>query len=395
MVSRAEEGGTALPLTAAHSRANTSWRERWLEWRNRRYISKPFQLAAQESIFTRWLVRRRSKALFDLLGGFVYSQVLLAFVRLHLHQTLAEGPRSLEELSTLTHMPIASMRRLMQAAVALRLAESRGPERFGIGVLAAPLVENPGICAMVEHHAVLYRDLTDPVALLRQDERDTEMARYWPYAGRHATTEAGSLETADVATYSELMAASQPLVAEQVLSSYPIERHALVLDVGGGAGNFIVAAARKAPRTNFMLFDLPAVGQLARARLAEQLILDRVQIFGGSFFADPLPKGADLVTLVRVLFDHPDERALAILKAVRAALKPGQTVLIAEPVQKTDASEAVGSAYFNMYLLAMGHGELRTPAQFAHLLGQTGFGPLTRHPSPSPLQTEVFSAKAI
>jgi demethylspheroidene O-methyltransferase len=395
MVSRAHQGVTALAAAESHRPTASSWRERWLDWRNRRYMSKTFQLAAQENIFTRWLVRRRSKALFDLLGGFVYSQVLLAFVRLRLHQVLAEGPRCLEELSALTHIPVASMRRLMQAAVALRLAEPRGAERFGIGVLAAPLVENPGICAMVEHHAVLYRDLTDPIALLRQDDRDTEMARYWPYAGHRASSKAGSLDTADVATYSELMAASQPLVAEQVLSAYPIEKHSLVLDVGGGAGNFIVAAARKAPRTNFMLFDLPAVGQLARARLAEHLVLDRVQVFGGSFFADPLPAGADLITLVRVLFDHPDERALAILKAVRAALKPGQTVLIAEPVQKDDASEAVGSAYFNMYLLAMGHGELRTPAQFAHLLGQSGFGPLNRHPSPSPLQTEVFSAKAI
>ncbi len=35
---------------------------------------------------------------------------------------------------------------------------------------------------MVEHHALLYADLADPVALLRGDERDTALRRYWAYA---------------------------------------------------------------------------------------------------------------------------------------------------------------------------------------------------------------------
>ena len=36
---------------------------------------------------------------------------------------------------------------------------------------------------MIEHHALLYADLADPVALLRERGADTRLSRYWAYAG--------------------------------------------------------------------------------------------------------------------------------------------------------------------------------------------------------------------
>jgi demethylspheroidene O-methyltransferase len=69
----------------------------------------------------------------------------------------------------------------------------------------------------------------------------------------------------------------------------------------------------------------------------------------------PLPQGADIVTsLVRVLFDHDDAHALAILRAVRAALPRGGTLLVAEPMAGVPGAQAMGDAYFGLYLLAMG-----------------------------------------
>ena len=66
-----------------------------------------------------------------------------------------------------------------------------------------------------------------------------------------------------------LMAASQPLIAQEVLNSYPIHRHRCLLDVGGGEGVFLAAVAARAPPLRLMLLDLPAVAERARARLAD------------------------------------------------------------------------------------------------------------------------------
>ena len=54
------------------------------------------------------------------------------------------------------------------------------------------------------------------------------------------------------------MSRTQPLVAEDILDAYPFARHRCLLDVGGGEGAFLAAAAKRAPHLALRLFDLPA-----------------------------------------------------------------------------------------------------------------------------------------
>jgi demethylspheroidene O-methyltransferase len=255
---------------------------------------------------------------------------------------------------------------------------------------------------MVEHHATLYADLRDPVALLRGEAESPAMAQYWPYAKETKETqdakEAGggaaeALAAERVAEYSTLMSASQPLVAEQVLAAYPLARHRCLLDVGGGEGTFLKAVADHVPGLQLMLFDLPPVAERGRKQLAEAGLARRVKTFGGSFFDDPLPQGADLITLVRVLFDHSDARALAILKAVRLALPPEGSLLIAEPMAGTPGAEAMGDAYFGFYLLAMGKGRSRSAQDLTQLLELAGFDRVRLLKTHLPLQTQVIVAR--
>ena len=78
-------------------------------------------------------------------------------------------------------------------------------------------------------------------------------------------------------------------------------------------------------------------------------------------------------SLVRVLHDHDDAPALALLRAIHAALPPAGTLIIAEPMAGTPGAEPAGDAYFGMYLLAMGSGRPRTAGEIAALLHQAGF----------------------
>ncbi len=118
---------------------------------------------------TRLVARRRARTLFDLCAGFVYAQVLLACVRLRLFDVLREGPLAMPDLAARLALPLDGAARLLAAAAALQLVSRRGGGRFGLGALGAAMVGNPGVAAMVEHHALLYADLADPVALLRGD----------------------------------------------------------------------------------------------------------------------------------------------------------------------------------------------------------------------------------
>ena len=86
---------------------------------------------------------------------------------------------------------------------------------------------------MIEHHALLYEDLRDPVALLRGEGGTSRLAAYWPYAGAAGDT---AFPAESVADYSALMAASQSLIAEDILDAYPMHRHRLLMDVGAARG---------------------------------------------------------------------------------------------------------------------------------------------------------------
>jgi len=347
------------------------WHDRALALRDRLLSSARFQRWAVAFPLTRPVARRCARALFDLCAGFVYSQVLLACVRLRVFDMLAPGPQTVAVLSTRLGLAPDATTLLLKAAASLRLVEHCRDDRFRLGVLGAALLADPGIPAMVDHHPLLYADLDDPVALLRGRSSNTALARCWPYTRTDAGAELG---ISDVITYSQLMSVSQPLIAAEILAAYPVERHRCLLDVGGGDGTFLAACAARAPLLRLVLFDLPAVAELARKRFAVSDIASRATAVGGNFLSDPLPIGADLVSLVRVIHDHDDASALSILRAVRRVLPRDGVLLLAEPLSGTKGRDRVTDAYFAVYLLSMSRGRPRTAAELTGLLQTAGFG---------------------
>ncbi|GEO80567.1 methyltransferase [Pararhodospirillum oryzae] len=352
-----------------------------------------FQRWAADFLLTRPIAHHYERALFDVVAGFVHSQVLTACVRLSVFDHLAAGPLSAAELARRLDLPLDPAGRLFDAAMALRLLQARGGGRIGLGPLGAALRGNPGAVAMIAHHDLLYADLADPVALLRArpESGRTALGRYWAYA--RGERPAG-LDDARVAPYSALMAATNALVSADVLDAFPLKGRRCLLDVGGGEGVFLAAALERAPQLEGMVFDLPPVIERARARLSAQDLMGRVRLVGGDFHADPLPPGADVITLVRVIHDHEDAAVLALLRACRAALAEGGTLLVAEPMAGAPGAESADSvaAYFLMYLLAMGSGRPRHPEDLMALLREAGFARVRKLPARRPLLVQTIAA---
>ncbi len=368
----------------------SAWLERVRDFRNRKVSNPDFRRWAARSALTRPIARRQANALFDLTAGFVYSQILAACVRLDLFEVLANGPLDVSTIAARIGLPEEGTERLLKAATALDLVEARSGNAFALGPLGAALVGNAGVTAMIRHHAILYGDLSDPVALL-EGKAKAELGSYWAYAGSAQTrsTEPGRHEE-----YTALMAASQAFVATEVLDAWPVARHKRLLDVGGGDGTFLIAAAKAAPKLELALFDLPPVAAIARENVLAAGIAARSKIFGGNVFEDALPQGADLVTLNRVLHDHNDSAAVAILKNVRNAIAADGTLLVAEPMSGTRGAKASGDAYFGFYLLAMGQGRPRTAEEIAQMLMQCGFTDIRPISTSTPLISRIVSARA-
>lgn len=360
----------------------------WIKARSRWLGDPGFQKWALRFPLTRPIARRRAQGLFDLVTGFVHSQVVLACVRLDLLQKLSRGPRPAAAIAKELQLGETAALCLLRAAAAIGLLEEIEAQHFGLGRHGAALLANPGVTAMILHHDMLYADLSDPVALLRRGGGGGRLAAFWPYA----STAAPTASPGDADAYSALMALSQPLVAEQIVARYRFARHRSLLDIGGGEGTFLAHVAAAGMHPELALIDLPGVAARARLRLSEQGLADRVSVHSGDFTSDPLPSGADVMSLVRILHDHDDGAAQALLCKIAAALPPGGRLIIAEPFAGTCGSETVGG-YFAFYLFAMGSGRPRTPAEIGAMLRNAGFRGWRQLPTDMPLATGLIVAR--
>jgi demethylspheroidene O-methyltransferase len=349
-------------------------KEAWIAKRNAILASPRFQYWAALLPFSRPIVRHKAAAMFNIVTGFVYSQVLAACIKTELLEMLRVEPVDAATFGARADLPEEGALRLLKAAASLDLTQDLGDGRFALGAQGAALLGNSGIGAMIMHHQLLYADLADPLALLRRGRG--KLADYWTYG------EASAEVSRD---YSALMAATQPMIAEQVLLGYNFAKHRHILDVGGGEGAFLDAVGARHPGLKRTLFDLPAVAERALPK-------DGLEVVGGSFFDDPLPRGADIVTLIRILHDHDDGPAQALLGAIAAALSPGDTLLISEPMADTPGARPMGEAYFGFYLHAMGSGRPRTSAEIGTMLKMAGFSHWRTVGTQLPLITRIIVA---
>ena len=302
----------------------------------------------------RRIADRHAERLFGIVSGFAQSQMLAAGIESGLFGALRERPMSEATLAERVALPPRALAALAQATIAMRLVEWRG-DRLALTIDGLIIATDPGIAAMVAHNRLLYRDLADPLGMLRAPGGGA-LAAFWPYARGGG----------DAAGYSALMAASQGFVADAVLAAVDFARVDHVVDLGGGDGSFLAAIAQRTMRPRLTLVDLPPVVALARERLAERGLDERIEsrARGGE-----LPP-ADAVTLIRVLHDRDDAEALALIGEAAAALRPDGRLIVAEPLARGGGDPQ--AVYFAAYFAAMGAGRLRTRRELAALLRRAG-----------------------
>lgn len=349
--------------------------------------SRGFQKWAARFPLTRGVTRREGEAMFDLVAGFVHTQCLTALVEFGTLEILLDGPQTARRLSGSAKVPVERMTVLLDAGVALGLLRSKD-DTYWLSRRGAALTGVPGLSDMIRHHSVLYRDLGEPAAFFR-GETDPELAQFWPYVFG-----AGAAEDPETAArYSWLMRETQALVADETLAAVNLGRHRCLMDVGGGTGAFLCAALTANPRLKGTLFDLPQVVAHASEGFARTDLAGRVRIVPGSFRDEALPSGADVISLVRVLYDHGDETAEQLLSSVFNALPPGGTLLVSEPMTGGKRPTRAGNAYFAIYTMAMQTGRTRSPGQISDAMSRAGFVDIRRHPTSRPFVTSVVTGR--
>lgn len=347
----------------------------------RLFSSRRFQSWAARMPVLRRVARAEGAALFDLVAGFVNAQVLMALIELRVLHLLQDQPRTAPDLAARCAVPADRMQVLLQAGAGLSLLRRHRDGRFSLARRGAALLGVPGLEGMIRHHRALYADLADPARFFASDQ-DTELSRFWPYVFGAS----GAVDPDVTATYSRLMTDSQVLVAEDTLRMVDLRGVRHLMDVGGGTGAFLAAVRDTYPLLPQTLFDLPVVvaGAAPAARLT---------IHPGSFRDDPLPQGADAISLIRVLYDHDDATVAALLARIHAVLPPGGRLIISEPMSGGVRPDRATDVYFAVYTLAMRTGKTRSATEICSLLRDAGFADLQVKPGFRPFVTSVVTAR--
>jgi demethylspheroidene O-methyltransferase len=201
---------------------------------------------------------------------------------------------------------------------------------------------------------LLYADLHDPVGLLRGEQRQTELAKYWAYSAR--LDSAAACRRAAAADYTSLMSEFAAAGRGRDSGRLSAQQAPLPARCRRRRRQFLIEAAKRCEQAEADAVRSAAGGGARRAALRVAGSQGaRAQAIGGDFLR-PLPQGADVVSLVRVVHDHDDAGARPAARR-RRALPPKGVLLLAEPMMGTPGAEPVGDAYFGFYLLAMGRGK--------------------------------------
>ena len=166
--------------------------------------------------------------------------------------------------------------------------------------------------------------------------------------------------------FNAAMVAKSRAVLPALVDAYDYARFDVISDVGGGHGHLLAAILEHAPRARGILFDLPHVVAGAGAHRSP-----RLEITPGDFFVDT-PPPADLYLLMDLLHDWRDDDAAKILASVRRGAPADARVLIIETLVPENPGPHFGKT-LDIIMLAVTGGRERTRAEYAALLGRSGF----------------------
>jgi predicted O-methyltransferase YrrM len=140
-------------------------------------------------------------------------------------------------------------------------------------------------------------------------------------------------------------------MADEIVAKIQPSNVQRLLDVGGASGTYTIAFLRASAAIRVTLFDLPPVIELARQRLTQEGLIDRVDLVPGDFYEDSLPEGHDLVLLSAIIHQNrPDQNRDLYAKCLRA-LVPGGAIVIRDIVMDDSHTRPAGGALFAVNML--------------------------------------------
>jgi hypothetical protein len=296
----------------------------------------------------------------DLINSHTLARCLHVVAELGVADALEDQPATAAELAARTRADADALGRMLRllAAHDIFAIDSEGVSHTDASrLLRSDHPQSLRSFARMVGMPALWNAFTELGAVARTGRPPLDWAGLVEYFAGHPR---------EAALFNEAMVGKSGAIIPAVLDAIDFTPFRTIVDVGGGHGHLLQAILQRVPSSSGVLFDLPHV--IADAAGA---VRDRLRVVAGDFFADPLPV-ADAYVLMEVIHDWADEKAVAILAAVRRAAPPHARVLIVESLI-ADAPGPHFSKTLDIMMLAVTGGRERTAPEYETLLAAAGF----------------------
>jgi predicted O-methyltransferase YrrM len=284
--------------------------------------------------------------------GFFASKTLLSAVELGLFTKLAQRPMTALEVASSLGLHPRAVPDFPDALVALKLLQRTGEGSEGLysntPESAAFLDRNSpdyigGILEMA--NARLYRFWADLTEALKTGAPQNEIKRSGKpmFAKLYETPE--RLEQ-----FMNAMSGVSAGNFKAFAQKFDFSKYKTLCDIGGATGQLSCMVAAASPHMRCTSFDLPEVLPIAKRRIDEAGLADRVQAISGDFFADPLPK-ADVITMGMVLHDWNLEKKKTLIRKAYDALPQGGAYVVIEALIDDARRESAFSLLMSLNML--------------------------------------------
>jgi len=112
---------------------------------------------------------------------------------------------------------------------------------------------------------------------------------------------------------------------------FDCSKYKTLTDVGGATGLLSMLVAKQHPHMTCTSTDLPEATEIAKRKIADAGLSDRVKAEPIDFFNDAIPK-ADVVTMGMILHDWNLEKKMHLIRSAYDALPEGGAFVVVENI---------------------------------------------------------------
>jgi hypothetical protein len=297
------------------------------------------------------------------------SQLVYVAAKLGLADLLRDGPRSVDHLAESVSANPKSLYRVLRALAGLGVFTEMERGVFGLTPLAQAL--RTDVPVSIRRYAIMngeewfwssWGNLLQSVRTGRTAFDEIMGISLFEFLDRNADA---------ARVFDEAMESMTSIQVQAIVSAYDFSRCSTVIDVGGGRGALIRAFLRAYPKATGILFDRPPVIEALSRSIEAMGLANRCHLVAGDFF-ETIPAGGGAYLLKDIVHDWPDDRAVAILRNCRRAMRADARLLLIERVVPS-GNEPSAAKLADINMLVITGGLERTEAEYRTLLSAAGF----------------------